>query len=45
MWLIDTFSLYLYGLRFIAVVLAVLMLISGLDDIFIDVVYWGRRLW
>jgi len=21
------------------------MLISGVDDLFIDVIYWGRRIW
>lgn len=45
MWLIDAFSTYLYGLKLIAVVLAIIILISGLDDIFIDMVYWVRRLW
>ena len=45
MWLIDLFATYLYGLKYIAVVLAVIILISGLDDLFIDIVYWGRRVW
>lgn len=45
MWLIDLFAIYLYGLKCIAVVLAVIILISGLDDLFIDIVYWSRRAW
>jgi len=45
MWLIDVFSLYLYGLKAMAVVLAIIILISGIDDLFIDIVYWVRRLW
>lgn len=44
-WLVDYFSTYLYGLKVIAIVLAILMLISGIDDLFIDIVYWARRLW
>ena len=45
MWLIDLIAIYLYGLKYIAVVLAVIILISGLDDLFIDIVYWSRRAW
>ncbi len=45
MWLIDSFSLYLYALKYVALALAAVILISGLDDLFIDVVYWTRRLW
>lgn len=44
-WLVDYFSTYLYGLKVIAIMLAILMLISGIDDLFIDIVYWTRRLW
>lgn len=44
-WLVDYFSTYLYGLKIIAIGLAIMMLISGIDDLFIDVVYWTRRLW
>jgi adsorption protein B len=44
-WLVDYFSTYLYGLKVIAITLAILMLISGIDDLFIDIVYWSRRLW
>ncbi|MEB5924142.1 cyclic di-3',5'-guanylate-activated glycosyltransferase NrfB [Franconibacter daqui] len=41
--LVDIFATYLYGLKFIAIGLALMMLISGLDDLFIDIVYWVRR--
>ncbi|OAT19472.1 type II secretory pathway ATPase/Tfp pilus assembly pathway ATPase [Buttiauxella noackiae ATCC 51607] len=44
-WFVDYFSTYLYGLKFIAITLAILMLISGIDDLFIDIVYWVRRGW
>lgn len=42
-WWFELFVTYLYGLRVIAVTLAIMMLISGLDDLFIDLVYWCRR--
>lgn len=42
--MIDAFITYLYGLKLIAITLAVLMLISGLDDLFIDITYWTRRI-
>jgi bacteriophage N4 adsorption protein B len=45
MWWLDAFSTYLYALGVVVVVIAVMILISGLDDFFIDVVYWVRRLW
>jgi adsorption protein B len=45
MWLLDAFSIYLYGLSVVVMAIAVLMLISGLDDLFIDIAYWVRRLW
>jgi adsorption protein B len=50
MWLADIFamdviSLYLHALKFIAIAVAVLILISGIDDLIIDVVYWFRRAW
>src|SRR5918996_5785633 len=45
MWSVDIFATYLYGLKFIAVTLAVLLLISALDDLIIDLVYWLRRGW
>lgn len=45
MWWVDIFATYLYGLKLIAVTVAVLILLSGIDDLFIDLYYWGRRLW
>ena len=45
MWVVDAFASYLYGLKFIAIGLALLMLISSVDDLVIDVVYWSRRIW
>ena len=45
MWWLDAFSTYLYALGAVVIVIAVLILISGLDDFFIDAVYWTRRLW
>jgi adsorption protein B len=44
-WWVDAFATYLYGLKFIAIALAILILISGLDDLIVDVVYWLRRAW
>lgn len=43
-WFVDIFATYLYGLKYIAIALAIMMLISGLDDLFIDIAYWTRRL-
>lgn len=45
MWWLDAFSTYLYGLSIVTTLIALLMLMSGLDDLFIDAVYWVRRLW
>lgn len=45
MWWLDAFSTYLYGLSVVVTVISLMMLVSGLDDLFIDVVYWVRRLW
>ena len=45
MWTVDLVATYLYGLKFVAIGLAVLMLISGIDDLLIDIVYWVRRAW
>ena len=45
MWTVDLVATYLYGLKFIAIGMAVLMLISGVDDLIIDIVYWLRRAW
>ena len=42
---VDVVATYLYALKFIAITVAVLILISALDDLIIDVVYWVRRAW
>ena len=41
----NVFASYVEVLRVLAVGLAIVILISGLDDLFIDIAYWGRRLW
>lgn len=33
-WLLDVFATWLYGLKVIAITLAVIMFISGLDDFY-----------
>jgi bacteriophage N4 adsorption protein B len=45
MWFVDIFATYLYGLKLIAFVVATAMFVSGFDDLFIDIVYWSRRIW
>ena len=45
MWSVDVVATYLYALKFIAITVAVAILISALDDLIIDVVYWVRRAW
>jgi adsorption protein B len=42
---IDVLGTYLYGLKFVAMATAVILIVSGIDDLFIDVVYWTRRMW
>lgn len=44
-WLVDGFATYLYGLKLIAIAVAIAMLVSGVDDLFIDIVYWLRNAW
>lgn len=41
----DVLANYLYGLKFIAMATAILLIVGGIDDLFIDIVYWTRRLW
>ncbi|TFY93024.1 phage adsorption protein NrfB [Pseudomonas nabeulensis] len=41
---IDFITYVLFGLKYLAITLALLMFILGLDDLFIDLVYWTRRL-
>ncbi|WP_369991786.1 cyclic di-3',5'-guanylate-activated glycosyltransferase NfrB [Pseudomonas xanthosomatis] len=42
---IDFITYVLYGLKLLAIVLASLMFLLGLDDLFIDIVYWLRKLY
>ncbi|VVM96376.1 cyclic di-3',5'-guanylate-activated glycosyltransferase NrfB [Pseudomonas fluorescens] len=41
---VDVFAYVLFGLKYLAITLALLMFILGLDDLFIDLVYWTRKL-
>ncbi|MDN3987536.1 glycosyl transferase family protein [Zwartia vadi] len=45
MFWVDYFALYLYALKFIVIVVAVFITISGFDDLLVDLVYWVRWLW
>jgi len=45
MWWLDIFTVYLYALKAVVVVLAIVIFISSMDDLFIDIVYWVRRIW
>jgi adsorption protein B len=42
--LVDFFAYVLFGLKYFAIILALLMFVLGLDDLFIDLVYWTRKL-
>lgn len=44
-WFLDLFTAYLYGLTYVVGALAVVILIFGIDDLFIDLSYWARRIW
>ncbi|MCD9505344.1 glycosyl transferase family protein [Photobacterium phosphoreum] len=43
--LFDFFINYLYVLKYISLVLMFILAIFGIDDLFIDVYFWGRKLW
>ena len=45
MWAVDYFSGYLFGLKYLAIIVSILIIISSLDDFMIDVIYWVRKLW
>ena len=45
MWLVDFFSTYLFGLKYLAIAIAVCIFISSLDDVLIDIAYWTRQIW
>lgn len=42
---VDYFSLYMYVMTYVIIVIALFVTFSGLDDLIIDVVYWVRRMW
>jgi len=42
---IDYFSVYWLVIKYLVYFSAIVILLSGLDDFFIDVYYWVRRLW
>ncbi|NIE74726.1 phage adsorption protein NrfB [Pantoea sp. Ap-967] len=42
---IDFLTYVLFGLKILAIVLASLMFLLGLDDLFIDLCYWTRKLY
>lgn len=41
---IDFLTYVLFGLKILAIILASLMFLLGLDDLFIDLCYWVRKL-
>lgn len=43
-WMVDVFIYALYGLKWLALSVAWILLVMGLDDLFIDLTYWSRRL-
>jgi len=44
-WVVDCISIYLFFLKYIAIVVALIIFISSIDDVFIDISYWIRRVW
>lgn len=42
--MVDIFANYLYGLKVIVIALSIMLLISGIDDLFIDIIFWIRRI-
>lgn len=45
MWLLDAFSIYLYAVSIVVTAIAILMFVSGMDDLFIDIAFWTRWVW
>tara|TARA_B100001939_G_scaffold169894_1_gene146550 strand:+ start:48 stop:2213 length:2166 start_codon:yes stop_codon:yes gene_type:complete len=41
----DVMILYLYGLRLFALVLALILLVLGLEDLIVDSIFWLRKIW
>lgn len=42
---IDLASYFLFGLKWVILLLAWIILLLGLDDLFIDITYWSRNVW
>jgi len=39
---VDLLAAYFFGLKYLAIATAILILILGLDDLLVDLAYWGR---
>lgn len=44
MYVVDIFSTYLFVLKYLAILIAIIIAISSIDDLIIDLIYWIRRL-
>ncbi len=42
---VDYLANYLFAMKYVVVVVALFITISGVDDLLIDIVYWIRRIW
>lgn len=45
LWLLDASLHALFALKYVAITLCLMMLALGIDDLFLDIVYWTRRSW
>lgn len=45
MYWVDYLSLYLFGLKYVVIFVAIFITLSGFDDLLIDLVYWIRWVW
>jgi len=45
MYWVDYLSLYLFALKYVVIVVAIFITVSGFDDLVIDLVYWVRWVW
>jgi len=43
--LVDYFAYYFYALKYVVIFVAIVITISGIDDLIIDVAYWARWFW
>lgn len=41
----EVLGYFLFGLKWLALLLAFMLLLLGIDDLIIDLVYWGRTIW